>query len=155
MPILIAFLAFAFSVTPSYGEYTVTTIPNYVTYYDLTIAWGGSLAFTAHEALAGGSFIQLAVGDVVTVVYDNRQVDRYVVSDVETYQAAQPSSVWSSFIDLDNGITYSSERLGQNIYLAGHGLVLQTCIEKDGDVNWGRMFVIAEKIPAPKAMESK
>lgn len=95
--------------------------------------------FIAHDSLDGRFFSEIGIGD--EVLYLDPELRRYQVTDVIEMQAVDPTSTTSDFIE--NGVTYTSLQVAERIY--GNDLVLQTCIEKDGNPYWGRLFVIAEK----------
>jgi hypothetical protein len=67
------------------------------------------------------------------------------VKQILHYQALSPSSPYSDFLDLDdpNGTRISVETLFYKVYTQNGTLVLQTCIEANGNSSWGRLFVIA------------
>lgn len=107
----------------------------------------GSTGLIAHNYLSGEEFFGLEIGDRI-LISDERtdEVIEYQVIDVEQYQALQPTSIHSKFKNLENDETISAHQLSQAIYgQAGH-LILQTCIENEGDQEWGRLFVIAEPV---------
>jgi hypothetical protein len=146
MPTLIYFLSFVFTVLPAQGLYTVTNDPQAVTFYTLEYEAYGTPAFLAHADKAGASFDDLTIGDEVMLVYPDDARKSFVVTEFLRYRATDPMSEWSYFVDLETGESFDSLALGRKIYKSGHGLVLQTCIEKDGNPNWGRLFVIAEPL---------
>jgi hypothetical protein len=60
------------------------------------------------------------------------------------YQALDPDNPYSSFRPAEGiGKDLSSTELFNLIYAVANRAVFQTCIEKNGDPNWGRYFVIA------------
>jgi hypothetical protein len=72
-------------------------------------------------------------------------VEYYKVTMVKQYQALNPNSVNSQFINLAQpGVTLSSTDLFYQTYGLGNVLVLQTCILSNNDPSWGRHFIIAE-----------
>jgi hypothetical protein len=140
MPTLIYFLSFIFIITSSDGTYNVPTDPQAVMYHTIAHDWYGTVTLYAHEDLAGGSFDELTTGDIITLAYPER---KYIVTGISRYRATDPTSIYSYFVDLDNGASYGSVELGKLIY-DNNDLTLQTCIEQDGNENWGRLFVMAE-----------
>jgi len=126
---------------PGYTTYD----SNAVTKFDLAAKYG-SLGFLAHNYLAGSSFFNLQVGQVVHVVYGDGSVESYRVSKVERYQALQPNSSQSDFIDLADGSKLSAAKLFYRIYDRDDVVVFQTCIAQDGVASWGRLFVTAVPI---------
>lgn len=124
------------AVAPQNGDpMAVTTDPNQVTLYE-TAYDAGVIGLLAHNDLAGETFYQLEPGDRL-------YLDRtpYQVHAVVQYQTLNPYE----FLDLATGEVLSGEEAIQAIYLdrADGTLVLQTCLEKYGDPDWGLTFWIA------------
>lgn len=95
--------------------------------------------FAAHNYLAGDMFDELELFDKITVEKENGNLLTYVITGIKRYRA------WSEYLyeDLDTHVMYSDVMLFDVIYNTPNRLVLQTCIEKDGNDFWGRLFVIA------------
>lgn len=111
----------------------------------------GSLGFLAHNTLAGENFSDVAVGDLVAVVYGDGHYVLYEVKQVRRLQAVEPTNPYSSFTDLASKKTLTAEDLFYQTYGVKDTLILQTCIAAAGNDSWGRLFIIAEPyIPAGK-----
>jgi hypothetical protein len=122
----------------------VTREKEMATQFDLASRYG-TVGILAHNDLAGAEFSNIELDQYAIVVYGDGQIEYYLVSRVEKYQALSPTSTYSDFVNLDG----SNERLTANllfkrIYGPGDRLVFQTCIEAQGNPSWGRMFIIAE-----------
>jgi hypothetical protein len=59
------------------------------------------------------------------------------------FQALEPESVSSSFRNLDRNEVLSAAEMFNRAYVGGNRLVFQTCIGAEGNVSWGRLFVVA------------
>ena len=103
----------------------------------------GNIGLLAHNHLAGAFFTQLAVGQEIRLVYGDGRVETFVIKEVLKYQALQPTSVYSSFKNLDKDETLTVEQMFNRVYRGERHLTLQTCIAADGKLSWGRLFVIA------------
>ena len=103
----------------------------------------GTVGLLAHNYLAGKSFYDLEAGDEVRLVYGDGKVETFVVTELLRYQALQPNSVYSSFRDLDTDEVLSVEKMFKRVYFGDNQVTFQTCIEQDGNLSWGRFFVIA------------
>ena len=103
----------------------------------------GNVGLLAHNHLSGRDFSQLAVGQEVRLVYGDGKVEYFVVAEVLRYQALQPNSPYSSFSNLDKKETLTAEQMFKRVYFGDRHVTFQTCIEKDGELSWGRLFVIA------------
>jgi hypothetical protein len=105
----------------------------------------GVVGILAHNTLSGSLFSQLAVGDEVVVIYGDGRSELYIVAYSESYQALDPESPYSKFININGAsdMEISSAELYNDIYGAADRLVFQTCIEANGDPSWGRLFVTA------------
>lgn len=103
----------------------------------------GTTGLLAHNHLAGASFFGLQVGDEVRLVYGDGKVEYFVVYEILQYQALQPNSPYSSFRHLETDEVLSVEQMFKRVYFSDGNITFQTCIEKDGSLSWGRLFVIA------------
>ena len=135
-------MAFEVGGQPSGNAGYVTSNSSEVTRFGLASQYG-SKGFLAHNYLAGASFFNLSSGDIITLVYGDGSTQNYQIQTVRRFQALQPNSTQSSFVDLDNGGNLSASDLFYQIYNSDNPVVLQTCIENDGISTWGRLFVIA------------
>lgn len=123
----------------------VTGTDGQVTQFKMASTYG-TVGLLAHNYLAGASFTQIKKGDVITLVYGNGKTSTFLVTDILRYQAHNPLSPYSNFTDLDTKELYTAEQLFKKVYTGDYHLTLQTCIEKDGDLSWGRLFIIARPI---------
>jgi len=103
----------------------------------------GNIGLLAHNHLAGKSFAQLTVGQEVRLVYGDGHVEYFVITEILKYQALQPTSPYSSFKNLNKEETLTAEQMFKRVYLGDHHVTFQTCIEANGNLSWGRLFVIA------------
>jgi hypothetical protein len=121
----------------------VSTTQNVVTQFQ-TASLYGTTGLLAHDYLAGALFPQIAINNEVDLVYGDGSIKAYFVTDIQRYQALQPESPFSDFIDLRNpGVKLSAGDVFTRFYTKGDQVVLQTCIEKNGSWSWGRLFIIA------------
>lgn len=106
----------------------------------------GTIALLAHNYLLGEQFFAVQTGKILYLVYGDGHTRTYRVKQVLKYQALSPNSPYSDFVDLNdpNGARISVETLFYKVYTQGNTLVLQTCIEANGEPSWGRLFVIAQ-----------
>lgn len=108
----------------------------------------GSIGLLAHNNLSGRSFSKLALGQEVRLVYGGGKVEYFLITEILQYQALQPTSQWSDFRDLagaDNK-TITAEQLFKRVYTGPRHITFQTCIEAEGNLSWGRLFVLATPI---------
>ncbi len=111
----------------------------------------GNVGLLAHNHLSGKSFSTLAAGQEVSLVYGDSKVETFVVTEVLQYQALQPNSAYSDFRNLSDSKTINAEQMFKRVYFGNRHVTFQTCIAKDGNASWGRLFVIA----IPKAEYEK
>ncbi len=97
----------------------------------------------AHNTHAGAEFAKLQKGQVVSVVSGDGTVSRYKIEAVYQFQALQPTNPYSNFVDLETNQQLTATELFYRVYTGAHHLTFQTCIEKDGEYSWGRLFVLA------------
>jgi hypothetical protein len=126
----------------------VSSTSDTITQFGLASEYG-SLGFLAHNTLAGSVFYELQIGQEVRVILGDGDSQRYIVSEILSYQALDPNSPYSVFRPLDGrGKDLTSTDLFNLIYAVPNRVVFQTCLEKNGDHNWGRYFVIAYPVRA-------
>ncbi|NJN79452.1 MAG: hypothetical protein HC797_02740 [Anaerolineales bacterium] len=104
----------------------------------------GNIGLLAHNYLAGVDFSALKTGDIITLVYGDGHTQSFLVEEILQYQATSPLSPYSNFIDLNTQELLTAEQLFNKVYRGDFHVTLQTCIEKDGELSWGRLFIIAK-----------
>jgi len=104
-----------------------------------------SVGLLAHNYLAGANFALLQAGQKLYLIYGDGRTAVFVVREVQRYQALQPNSPASDFVDLQSNDQLSAARLFSNAYDRPGQVILQTCIANGGEASWGRLFVIAEQ----------
>jgi hypothetical protein len=124
----------------------ISPIHNYVTEYQSASIFG-AVGLLAHNYLAGQYFSQIIQGQKVSLIYSDNETIRFVVKEIQRYQALTPESPSSDFIDLSSGEYLTASQVFKRTYGSQPGrLILQTCISADQNPSWGRLFVIAEPI---------
>lgn len=113
-----------------------------------------TFGFLAHNYLSGQYYFKLAPGQEIVMVYGDGSLKYFKVTALKRYQALKPTSPYSDFKDLETGQTLTSTGLFGLIYKRPGQMVLQTCIDANGNSSWGRLFVIAEPEPAPASSAS-
>ena len=109
----------------------------------------GSIGLLAHNNLAGEVFMELDEGEEIVLVYGNGKIEKYVVTEINEFQATEPLSPYSSFINLtDPDAILTNEELFFDTYGVAGRLILQTCISNSNDDSWGRLFIIADELIA-------
>ena len=103
----------------------------------------GNIGLLAHNHLSGRDFSQLTIGQEIRLIYGDGHIETFVVTEVLSYQALQPTSPYSSFRNLNKDETLSAESMFKRVYFGDRHVTFQTCIEQDGELSWGRLFVIA------------
>ena len=103
----------------------------------------GNIGLLAHNHLSGRSFSQLAVGQEVRLVYGDGKTESFIVTEVLQYQALQPNNPYSEFRNVVDSKTLTAEQMFKRVYFGDRHVTFQTCIAKDGNASWGRLFVIA------------
>lgn len=128
----------------------VSTQQNSVTQFAAASQFG-TKGLLAHNYLSGAQFFQIELNKVFYLIYGDGSTKSYIVSAIKRYQALQPDSPTSNFVDLQNpGAVISAADLFSRIYARKDQVVFQTCIEKDGNSSWGRIFVIAAPYSIPE-----
>jgi hypothetical protein len=123
----------------------VSSISNTVTNFQLANRHG-NIGLIAHNYLGGRFFQDLLPGDCIFVMDGHGRRRNYHVKEILRYQAVNPHSTRSDFIDLESKLVCTASDVFKRVYTGKHRLVLQTCIKKGKNAEWGRMFVIAQPI---------
>jgi hypothetical protein len=127
----------------------VTREPNQVTQFGLAGQYG-TVGLLAHNDLAGAKFPQIHVDKYAIIIYGDGHEDYYQIGDIQKYQALTPTSTFSDFVNMNGSDEHlSAGQLFTRIYGVGNRLVLQTCIDADGNASWGRMFIIGKPVIDP------
>jgi len=136
---------FAYKVVqqPSGKDAYVSGTKNVVTQFRMAAQYD-VVGLLAHNYLAGASFSSLKVGQEVRLVYGDGQVAYYKITLIASYQAVSPSSASSDFIDLATNKTYTATQIFNQYYTGETHLTFQTCVAKDKEPSWGRLFIVAE-----------
>ena len=132
MKILMVIVLGMFSFPVVHAPY-ISRTPNTLTQYT-------SSGFMAHTYLGGSKFYLMYPGQTVTLIYTDGHVERFKVTQVYQYQALTVKD----FRDLDTGEYLDQYTLFHKVYKPDQ-VTFQTCISKDGQLDYGRLFVIAER----------
>jgi len=116
---------------------------NIVTQFELASQFG-STGLLAHNYLAGERFSLLKENQKFYLIYGDGQISAFVVTEILRYQALNPTSLSSEFIDLANNDSLTASELFSKVYERPSQVILQTCIAAGNNSSWGRLFVIAK-----------
>lgn len=140
-------LAFPVVQQPADNPAFVSTKENVVTNFAFASQYK-TTGLLAHNYLAGAQFTSINNGDHLALILGNGTVVYYKVTAIRSYQALQPYSPYSNFIDLaDTSRKLTATDLFMETYGVADRLILQTCIDAEGIDSWGRLFIIAEPDP--------
>ncbi len=121
----------------------VSNVSGVLTNFQLASRYG-NIGLIAHNYLSGRFFSELNLGDTVYIMDGFGKRWPYRVTGFQRYQALNPRSPYSNFIDLETNQACSVNEVFKRVYAGSHHLVLQTCIKRGNLEEWGRLFVIAE-----------
>lgn len=138
-------MAFTVTQQPANAPGFVSLKNDQVTQFTMA-SQAGNVGLLAHNYLAGNSFSKLKSGDVVILIYGDGHTESFSISNILRYQAIDPMNAKSDFRDLTSQATLTASQLFDKVYRGGRHVTFQTCIEADGNVSWGRLFVIAEPL---------
>ena len=105
----------------------------------------GVTGLLAHNTLSGQLFFYLKTQDALYLVFGDGHTQQFRISSIQRYQALSPTDPFSDFVDLNNAsrAVINNETLFQRVYTTSGQLVLQTCFAQNGDLSFGRIFIIA------------
>lgn len=107
----------------------------------------GILGLLAHNFLAGGLFYNIGLGQDIWIIEDIDTFKHYRVSSIEQYQRVKKAGAPDEYIDLNTNEELSTREVFSRYYAGEHHLTLQTCLEREGDGDWGLTFIVADLIP--------
>jgi hypothetical protein len=128
---------------PPYNADYVSTIDDTLTQFGPAAQYG-NVGLLAHDYLSGQYFSKLTSGEGIYLVYGNGRVETFRITAIYRYQATDPFSTRSNFIDLDTDEYLTANQLFVKVYTGSRHVTFQTCTAHNGDSSWGRLFVIAE-----------
>ena len=128
---------------PSGDNEFVSPRQNIVTQFDLASSFG-STGLLAHNYLAGETFSLLEKNTEFYLIYGDGQISAFVITEILRYQALEPASTASRFVNLETNDLLTAPELFSEVYDRSGNVIFQTCISKGSDLGWGRLFVIAE-----------
>ncbi len=111
----------------------------------------GNIGLLAHDNLSGKYFSQITVGQSIQLVYGDGRIEYFRAMHVYSFQAVSPFSVNSDFIDLNTQERLSAGTLFYRVYGGSRHVTFQTCIARNGNSSWGRLFIIAVPETSPSA----
>lgn len=135
-------LAFAVQQQPMGNPGFVSDASDVVTQFSIA-SEVGNIGLLAHNHLAGVEFPLIQLGDTIILVYGDGSTQGFIVDDIQQFQALSPLSPYSNFRDLETEATLTAEQLFNQVYRGDFHLTLQTCIENEGSLSWGRLFILA------------
>lgn len=135
-------LAFAVQQQPMGNPGFVSDAADVVTQFSIA-SEVGNIGLLAHNHLAGVEFPLIQLGDTIILVYGDGSTQGFIVDDIQQFQALSPLSPYSNFRDLETEATLTAEQLFNQVYRGDFHLTLQTCIENEGSLSWGRLFILA------------
>lgn len=136
-------LALGINQQPTNDNNWVTEEENKATIFR-SAAQHGVIGLLAHNTRAGRDFSTIQPGQRIHLVYGDGSVRAYRLASAKSYQALDPRSPSSDFIDLATSEHLTAGDVFDRFYTGTFPLVLQTCIEQNGDSFWGRLFLVAE-----------
>lgn len=106
----------------------------------------GVTGLLAHNFLSGKSFFSLQTGQEVDIIYGDGSLKAYRIDMISDFQRVAELDLRSDFQDIHSGDRITSSEVFNRFYTGPPHLTLQTCLEKNGDLNWGVRFIVAQPI---------
>jgi len=131
---------------PSGDNDFVSPRQNVVTQFNLATRFGAT-GLLAHNYLAGENLAALQHDQIFYLVYGDGRVAAFLIKEILRYQALEPESSYSRFVDLANSDVLTTAELFTRVYDSPGKVILQTCIAHENTLSWGRLFIIAEPYP--------
>jgi hypothetical protein len=138
-------MAFPIQQQPYGNPGFVSPVDSVITQFSIATEVG-NVGLLAHNMLAGKSFSEIKQGDQIILIYGDGHTEVFLVENTQRYQALDPLNPYSQFKNLETQKSLTAEDLFRTVYRGEYHLTLQTCIENEGNLSWGRLFVIAKPI---------
>jgi len=123
------------------GNYEfISNDPNTITQFMLTTP--EVIGLLAHNYLSGKSFFDIKIGDSIFIIDGYGGVAEYQVVEIDSYQVTKIDGV-VKYLDINDYQILDAAQLFAKFYMGEKHLTLQTCIAKEGDPVWGRLFITA------------
>ncbi len=123
------------------GNYEyVSNEPETITQFMLTTP--EVVGLLAHNHLAGKLFFDIEAGDWLFLIDGNGKIMVYLVVEVKSYQVKKVDGSLN-YQDLNSNEVLDTAQLFTKFYMGEPHLTLQTCIAREGDPTWGRLFIYA------------
>jgi len=106
----------------------------------------GAVGLLAHNFLAGRNFFRIKPGQDMILVNGDGSIHHYHVSRIADYQRLSPTDIRSDFLELASNQQLSADQVFGKYYRNAHHLILQTCIDNDGDPDWGVRFIDGDPV---------
>ena len=113
---------------------SVTSHENEVTRFDAP-----AIVLFAHVVLDGKYFSEIKMGNMLR--YYGGEWKDYRVHKIVISQALEPTSTTTHLVI--EGLTYSPTQINNMFFGDPEALVLMTCIRKENNWSWGRLFIVA------------
>ena len=127
---------------PETNPVFVSEEDGYLTLYRSAAKYGVT-GLLAHNYLSGARFFEIAHGAQVNVIYGDGASRAYRVEAIRRFQKIEPSNLSSDLIDLNTGTRLTAAQVFDQVYRGANHVTFQTCLEKEGNLSWGLLFVIA------------
>jgi hypothetical protein len=101
------------------------------------------IGLLAHNFLSGDLFYNLELGHEVIIVYGDGAIRRYQVYEFQQFERLDRVDLRSDFIELETGLTLTSDEVFSRFYRGQHKVTFQTCLKRYGISNWGLQFAVA------------
>jgi hypothetical protein len=129
--------------------------PEYVTHGHDTVTQfapareRGTLWFLAHNHEAGAYWSRALIGQATLIVDEQGNTRIYRIDKALQFRAIYPNNPYGDLIDLDTGKRMTAGEVFEKIIDEPGDLVLQTCIEVNGQPDWGRLFLLGHEVEKP------
>jgi hypothetical protein len=104
------------------------------------------IGLLAHNYASGFWFDKFPNESLIHVFFGDGRMETYQLRDKFRFEAVNSNSTVSDFIDLGSGTKYSALQVYEEMYAGEPHLTLQTCIQNQDELNWGRLFLLADLV---------
>ena len=106
----------------------------------------GVIGLLAHNYLSGKEFYNLGIGQTIWLAFEGEDHRSYEVASIDQYQRLDHAGPSDEFIDLSNQGLLSAREVFNKFYRGEPHVTFQTCLEGEGRLDWGLLFVVAQPL---------
>lgn len=99
----------------------------------------GNTILVAHNTLGGKNFKYLTLGQTIYTIKGNGSYEKSIIIEIAEFESLSNNLYKES----STGLIFTDMQLVERFFFGNKHVLLQTCVEKDYNYGWGRLFIVA------------